>query len=91
MKRSLILLILFVLGLVGSAYAGWVDGYYRSGRTYIRGHYRSSPNNTRVDNYDPSLSESDRNNPYGRDYDNDGMSNYLDFDDDNDGLMDDWD
>ncbi len=29
----------------------YVSGYYRSNGTYVNGHYRTSPNSTRLDNY----------------------------------------
>ena len=32
----------------------WVSGYYRSNGTYVSGHYRSAPNETRCDNWTTS-------------------------------------
>jgi len=29
----------------------WVNGYTKKNGTYVQGHYRSSPNSTRNDNY----------------------------------------
>ena len=29
----------------------YVDGYFRSNGTYVKPHYRTSPNNTVIDNY----------------------------------------
>ena len=29
----------------------WVNGYTKSNGTFVQGHYRSSPNNTRYDNW----------------------------------------
>ena len=29
----------------------WVNGYYRSDGIYVQGHYRSSPDSSRYDNY----------------------------------------
>jgi hypothetical protein len=57
--------------------------------TYVAPHVRSAPNNTRVDNYGrPSASDRAYGVPaYQRDYDNDGLSNRLDPDDDNDGIL----
>lgn len=69
----------------------WVPGYYRSDGTRVRGHYRSSPNQYKWDNYGPSKSDNELINPRSRDYDGDGTPNYLDYDDDNDGYSDDYD
>lgn len=86
---SILILILFTTFVY--AQDVWVDGYYRSDGTYVRGHWRSAPNQYRWDNYGPSQSDYDRYNPYGRDADGDGIPNYMDYDDDNDGIGDDWD
>ncbi|MFZ3071917.1 MAG: hypothetical protein WA162_01595 [Thermodesulfobacteriota bacterium] len=40
--------------------AGWVNGYYKSNGTYVEGYYRSSPNNSVLDNY----STKGNSNPY---------------------------
>jgi len=45
----LILLVLFTSSLVLAD--TWVNGYTRSDGTSVRGHYRSSPNNTVRDNF----------------------------------------
>lgn len=38
--------------VAASAFADtWVSGYYRSDGTYVQGHYRSSPNQYKYDNY----------------------------------------
>jgi hypothetical protein len=89
--RKLFIALCVVLLSASLAFAGWVNGYYRSDGTYVRGHYRSSPDEYKSNNYGPSKNESDRLNPYGRDYDNDGIPNYQDYDDDNDGSHDDYD
>ena len=75
------------------AFAGdvWVDPYYRSNGTYVRGHYRSAPDGQKWNNYGPSTSYTDRYSPYTRDWDGDGSPNYLDRDDDNDGVTDNYD
>ena len=93
MKKLMALAVLgiFLVGMGGNAFAGWVNGYTRSNGTYVRGHYRSNPDGIKSNNYGPSKSSSDRLNPYGRDNDGDGVPNYLDTDDDNDGISDDYD
>ncbi len=49
---SLFLISLFFLFyFVSSVSAYWVNGYYRSDGTYVRGHYRSRPNAYTYDNY----------------------------------------
>lgn len=49
MKTLIGLILLLVTGL---AYADtWVQGYTRKDGTVVQGHHRSSPNNTRNDNY----------------------------------------
>lgn len=70
----------------------YVNGYYRKDGTYVQGHTRSSPNNTRYDNYgSPSSSQRSSSYPstYTRDSDGDGVSNQYDMDDNNNGVMDD--
>lgn len=91
--KKLVLLVLALFVFTASTYAGdvWVNGYYRSDGTYVRGHYRSSPNQYRYDNYGPSQNDYERYNPRQRDYDGDGIPNYMDYDDDNDGISDDYD
>ena len=89
--KQLLVAILFVIFAASSAFAGWINGYYRSDGTYVRGHQRSSPDNSKLNNYGPSKSDSELTNPYLRDYDRDGIPNYSDRDDDNDGRPDDRD
>ena len=93
MKKTLLITILLVMiSLISTqAYAEWVNGYYRSDGTYVQGYHRSSPNSTKSDNYGPSQSALDRISPNTRDYDGDGLPNIYDFDDDNDGVQDDYD
>jgi len=57
--RRLILGLSFI-ALATPAFAGdvHVRGYYRDNGTYVQPHYRSSPNNTTLDNF------SVRGNPY---------------------------
>ncbi len=67
-----------------------VKGYYRKNGTYVAPHVRSSPNNTKSDNYGRSGSGQSSDTPaYLRDQDGDGISNQNDLDDDNDGVSDD--
>ena len=41
-----------LFGVPVSSYAqSYVNGYTRSNGTYVKGHYRSSPNSTQRDNY----------------------------------------
>ena len=80
---------IFLLAVGGNAFAGMVRGYYRSNGTYVQPHYRSNPDGYKWNNYGPSKSYSDRINPYGRDNDRDGTPNYLDTDDNNNGIHDD--
>lgn len=92
MKRLILLLVIFLM-TASFAFAGdvWVNGYYRKDGTYVRGHYRSSPDEYKWNNYGPSRNSYELTNPYSRDSDNDGSPNYLDMDDDNDGVFDDYD
>lgn len=68
-----------------------VRGYYRKDGTYVRPHIRSSPDGIESNNYGPSGSDDELMNPRSRDYDRDGVPNYLDSDSDNDGVVDDSD
>lgn len=67
-----------------------VKGYYRNDGTYVRPHVRSSPDAVKWNNYGPSKGV-DMHNGRNRDNDNDGMPNYLDKDDNNNGISDDND
>jgi len=69
----------------------YVRGYYRSNGTYVRPHVRSSPDSSRANNYGPSRTDSQLMNPRSRDADLDGTPNYLDNDDNNNGIYDDFD
>ncbi len=57
----------------------------------MRPHIRSSPDQYKWNNYGPSRNDPELMNPKSRDNDRDGFPNYLDHDDDNDGLLDDSD
>ncbi|MBW2063349.1 MAG: hypothetical protein JRJ03_00310 [Deltaproteobacteria bacterium] len=69
----------------------YVKGYYRKDGTYVRPHIRSSPDRYRWNNYGPSRNFQELMNPRTRDYDQDGIPNYLDTDSDNDSILDDND
>ncbi len=69
----------------------YVKGYYRKDGTYVRPHIRSSPDKYKSNNYGPSRTNDQLLKPKTRDNDNDGVPNYLDTDDDNDGKKDDED
>jgi len=68
-----------------------VNGYYRKDGTYVAPHIRASPNSSRADNYGPSQNSFERMNPKSRDFDHDGTPNYLDNDDNNNGIHDNQD
>ncbi|MEH0862271.1 hypothetical protein [Halobacteriovorax sp. DPLXC-1] len=89
------LLILILIGNTIIAGTTWVNGYTRKDGTYVRGHYRSTPDNTKTNNlgrgrYNDS-SYGTYNEAVTRDDDNDGIYNQFDNDDDNDGISDDFD
>lgn len=68
-----------------------VGGYYRGNGTYVRPHIRSSPDSSKWNNYGPSRKSDELMNPRSRDADKDGTPNYLDHDDNNNGIEDDKD
>lgn len=92
-RRMLVMALGFLLLFTGTASAGnvRVRGYYRKDGTYVRPHIRSSPDGHRWNNYGPSTNNSQLMQPQLRDADADGIPNYLDRDDDNDGVLDDKD
>ncbi len=73
------------------AKAVYVRGYYRTDGTYVRPHYRSAPDEYIWNNFGPSQTQQELLNPDTRDFDHDGIPNYLDPDDDNDGIPDEYD
>jgi len=91
--RKVVVLTVFTLLFTSNSFSKdvYVDGYYRSDGAYVRPHVRSSPNSSRSDNYGPSRNDSQLMNPRSRDNDRDGTLNYLDYDDDNDGIADQYD
>lgn len=90
--KKLIILFSFIF-LTTALFSGsvLVSGYYRKDGTYVRGHYRSTPDKYKWNNYGPSQTSSELYNYHQRDYDKDRFSNYLDHDDDNDLILDDYD
>ena len=93
MKKVFVLFIALLFFSVGIAIAKDVSvkGYYRKNGTYVQPHVRSSPDTYKHNNYGPSKNDSQLQRPKERDYDRDGTPNYLDRDDDNDGITDDND
>lgn len=90
-RLAVVLILIFGFTGIGFARDVHVKGYYRKDGTYVRPHIRSSPNKYKWDNYGPSQSDDELLNPRSRDYDRDGTPNYLDRDDDNDNIYDDYD
>jgi hypothetical protein len=88
--KKLILAVGVLLLFVSTVSAEWVNGYTRRDGTYVQGYQRSSPDSTRTNNYGPSTNYYDKTNPYSRDSDKDGIPNYRDRDDNNDGKSDDY-
>ena len=88
---TLIIGILMVVPSLAAAKDVYVNGYYRSNGTYVRPHIRSAPDSHRWNNYGPSTNSGQLMNPYSRDWDTDGIPNYLDLDDNNNGILDDYD
>lgn len=69
MKKIIVFMFLLMMG--SSALADqYVNGYYRQNGTYVQGHYRTTPNNTRLDNYstrgnyNPYTGQKGYQNPY---------------------------
>lgn len=93
MKATILSLLAVFVFTATCAFAGdvWVNGYHRSNGTYVRGHYRSAPDSSKSNNYGPSTSNAERFRPKTRDWDGDGIPNYLDTNDDKDAMLDDYD
>jgi len=75
-----------------------VKGYTKKNGTKVRPHSRSQPDNIKWNNYGKASSSQrkewkDLNElpSYKNDYDNDGLPNRIDLDDDNDSIHDDLD
>ncbi len=69
----------------------YIDGYYRKDGTYVSPHIRSSPDSSRSNNYGPSNAPNELMNPKSRDNDRDGVPNFNDTDDNNNGISDESD
>jgi hypothetical protein len=93
MKKLIVIVlgILLILPSLALAKDVHVKGYYRKDGTYVRPHIRSAPDSYKWNNYGPSGNSGELMNPRSRDSDGDGIPNYLDSDDDNDGIADDYD
>lgn len=91
--RKVLLLLGWLLVLSSICYSKdvYIKGYYRKDGTYVRPHYRSSPDKYKWNNYGPSKSDQELLNPNLRDNDRDGIPNRYDIDDDNDSIYDDYD
>lgn len=57
--QKIVLSLLFISGISYGADT-YVNGYYKQNGTYVQGHYRSAPNDTKLDNY----STRGNTNPY---------------------------
>lgn len=86
-----------LLGAIAVAFIGeaesqakdvYVQGYTRKNGTYVAPHIRSAPDSSKANNYGPSKKPSERLAPRTRDADKDGTPNYLDRDDNNNGVPD---
>jgi len=91
--KSKIVSLIGILLMSSPAYAKdvYVNGYYRKDGTYVQPHIRSAPDGIRSNNYGPSRNANEYLSPRTRDNDVDGIPNYLDVDDDDDGFVDDLD
>lgn len=89
MKLALLIVVFLSLSLFAKDV--YVKGYYRKNGTYVSPHIRSSPDAYKWNNYGPSKSKDQLMNPKSRDNDNDGIPNYLDKDDNNNNIHDDYD
>ena len=59
--KKLIVSAIFVVFSLSPVFADtWVNGYYKSNGTYVQGHYRSSPDSYKNNNW----STSGNSNPY---------------------------
>ncbi|MCI5051018.1 MAG: hypothetical protein MRY57_01810 [Candidatus Pacebacteria bacterium] len=59
-----VFLVFGTFGIQAADASVWVDGYYRSDGTYVRGHYRSEPNGLKYDNYSWSPGDDLYNDSY---------------------------
>jgi hypothetical protein len=93
MKKLVVFIIILLLLFTGISIAKdvYVDGYYRKNGTYVQPYIRKSPDAYKWNNYGKSQNSSQFMNPTVRDKDRDGIPNYLDRDDNNNGILDDYD
>ena len=89
LKALIVALALLVIAQTSEARDVNVNGYYRSNGTYVQPYVRSSPDNVKWNNYGSSQTSSERLSPQTRDADHDGIPNYQDHDDNNNGISDD--
>lgn len=70
--KKIIVLVLLVLFANCTFADTWVNGYTKRDGTYVQGHYRSTPNHTRMDNYstrgnyNPYTGKRGTQNPYNQ-------------------------
>jgi hypothetical protein len=86
--KTLLIIIICTLSAFAQVH---VKGYTRKDGTYVAPYIRSAPNATKTDNYGSPKNEYEKYVPTSRDNDNDYIPNYIDHDDDNDGINDDDD
>lgn len=67
------------------ANAEWVSGYTRKDGSYVQSYQRTAPDGQQWNNYGSGVGPG-----YSRDSDRDGIPNYRDSDDNNDGRRDDY-
>ena len=58
--------LVFAFSQVAFAYSYYVNGYYRSNGTYVRGHYKTSPDQYKYNNYSYKSYQPRYNNSYYR-------------------------
>jgi hypothetical protein len=75
---SVFLIVVILVAFSTCALAGWVNGYYRSNGTYVKGHYRSDPNGTVKDNWSYKGNVNPHTGKIGTNkYENDSTSDYY--------------
>ncbi|MGE0632468.1 MAG: hypothetical protein AB7O96_08680 [Pseudobdellovibrionaceae bacterium] len=85
-----VILVLTFISQISFAKDVHVKGYYRKNGTYVQPHIRSSPDSYKWNNYGSSDGSGYKDKNL-RDSDKDGTPNYLDTDDNNNGISDDND
>lgn len=92
MKLTIVTVFVLLTSLNAFSRTVHVSGYTRSNGTYVHSYERTSPDNTRSNNFGRPSSYSnfqEVNHPETRDYDHDGIPNISDEDDNNNGILDD--